>query len=90
MKKIKQATKRYQENELVITTIFHLTKYKSFVSPHLDYGDVIYDQPNKSSLPNKTENVQYNAVLAVTGALRETSKQKLYHKLGLESLRNRK
>ena len=23
------------------------TVYKRFVRPHLDYGDVIYDQPNK-------------------------------------------
>ena len=26
------------------------TIYKSFVRPHLDYGDVIYDQPNTESL----------------------------------------
>ena len=53
-----------------------LTIYKSFVRPHLDYGDVIY--------------VQYNAVLAITGAIRGTSKEKLYQELGLESLRNRR
>ena len=23
-----------------------ITIYKSFVRPHLDYGDIIYDQPN--------------------------------------------
>ena len=23
-----------------------LTIYKSFIRPHLDYGDIIYDQPN--------------------------------------------
>ena len=28
-----------------------LTIYKSFVRPHLDYGDLIYDQPNNSNLP---------------------------------------
>ena len=27
-----------------------LTLYKSFVRPHLDYGDIIYDQPNNESL----------------------------------------
>ena len=32
-----------------------LTIYKSFVRPHLDYGDVIYDQPNNSSLSDKIE-----------------------------------
>ena len=23
--------------------------YKSFIRPHLDYGDIIYDQPNNES-----------------------------------------
>ena len=26
-----------------------ITIYKSFVRPHIDYGDIIYDQPNNSS-----------------------------------------
>ena len=67
-----------------------LTIYKSFVRPHLDYGDVIYDQPNNSSLSDKIESVQCNDVLAITGAIRGTSKEKLYLELGLESLRNRR
>ena len=52
----------------------------SFVRPHQDYGDVIYDQPNNSSSSDKIESVQYNAVLAITGAIRGTSKEKLYQK----------
>ena len=67
-----------------------MTIYKSFVGPHLDYGDVIYGQRNNSSLSDKIESVQYNAVLAITGAIRGTSKDKLYQELGLESLRNRR
>ena len=27
-----------------------LTTSKSFVQPHLDYGDILYDQPNNKSL----------------------------------------
>ena len=34
-----------------------LTIYKSFVRPHLDYGDVIYDQPNNSRLSDKIKSV---------------------------------
>ena len=30
-----------------------LTLYKSFVRPHLDYGDIIYDHPNNESFCNK-------------------------------------
>ena len=61
-----------------------LTIHKSFVRPHLDYGDVIYDQPNNSRLSDKIESVQYNAALAIS------SKEKLYQELGLESLKDRR
>ena len=63
-----------------------LTIYKSFIRPHLDYGDVIYDQAYTASFHQKIESVQYNSVLAITGTIRGTSKEKLYHELGLESL----
>ena len=51
-----------------------LTIYKSFVRSHLDYGDVICNQPNSSSLSDKIESVQYIAVLAITSTIRGTSK----------------
>ena len=31
--------------------------YKSFVRPRLDYGDVLYDQPNNENLYQKIESV---------------------------------
>ena len=62
-----------------------LTVYKFFIRPHLDYGDVINDQPNLSFLTNKIESVQYNAALAAL-----TSKEKLYQELGFESLKDRR
>ena len=64
-----------------------ITICKSFVRPHLDYGDIIYDQPNNESFCNKIERVQYNAALAITGAIRGTSQTKLYHELSPESLK---
>ena len=67
-----------------------LTIYKSFIRPHLDYGDVIYDQAYTASFHQKIESVQYNSALAITGAIRGTSKEKLYHELGLESLEKRR
>ena len=39
---------------------------------------------------NKIESVQYNAALSITGAIRGTSRKKLYQELGLESLRDRR
>ena len=34
-----------------------LTIYKSFIRPHLEYGDILYDRPNNESLQNKIEKV---------------------------------
>ena len=68
---------------------FLSTIYKSFARPNLDNGGVNFDKPNNSSLSDKNENVQCNAMLSVTSAIRGTSKEKLYDKLRLEPLRNR-
>ena len=91
--KIKKATKDInviRKMNLPLPRFSLLTIYKSFARPHLGYVDVIYDQPNNSSLSDKIETLQYNAVLALTGAIKGTSKEKLYQELGLESLRNRR
>ena len=67
-----------------------LILYNSFVRPYLDYGDIIYDQPNNESIYNKLETVQYNAVLTITGSIQGTSKAKLYKELGPELLKSRR
>ena len=59
-----------------------ITIYKSFVRPHLEYGDLIYDHSNNESFCQQIENVQYNSFLAITGAIKGTSKLKLYNKIG--------
>ena len=66
-----------------------LTIYKSFISPHLDYGNVIYDQAYNASFQQKEESIQCNTAIAITVAIRGTSKEKLFEELGLESLRYR-
>ena len=67
-----------------------VTIYKSFVTPHIDYGDIIYDQPNNDSFCDIIERVQYNAALAITGAIKGASQLKLYKGLGFESLKFRR
>ena len=52
--------------------------YKSFLRPHLDYGDIIYDQLNNESLTWKIERIQYKAALAITGPIKGTSQNKFY------------
>ena len=39
--------------------------------PYLDYSDLIYDQPNNESVCQQIESVQYNAYLAIIGAIKE-------------------
>ena len=67
-----------------------MTIYKSFIRPHLDYGDGIYDQPFNASFSNKIESVQYNAALTITGAIKGSSRDKLYQELGLEYFQQRR
>ena len=71
-------------NILPRTTL--ITIYKAFIWSHLDYGDVHYDQAFNKSFKEKLESFQYNACLTLTGAVRGTSKEKIYQDLGLESL----
>ena len=67
-----------------------ITIYKSFIKPHLDYGDILYDQTFNNSSHERLELIQYNAELAITGAIRRSSREKLYQELGFESLQQRR
>ena len=64
-----------------------LTIYKSFIRPHLDYGDIIYDKAFNESFHAKLESLQYDTTLAITGAIRWSSTEKIYEELDLESRR---
>ena len=54
-----------------------ITIYKAFVRPYLDYGSILYDQACIMSFHHKLKSIQYNTCLAITGAIRGTSKEKL-------------
>ena len=64
---------RNLSNKLPIQAL--VTIYKTFIRPHLDYGDIAYDQPDNRTFINKIEKAQYNAALAITGAIRSTSRE---------------
>ena len=49
-----------------------------------------YDKAYNTSFHLKLEKIQHNSALTITGAIRGTSKEKLYQKLRLESLKNRR
>ena len=63
-----------------------LTIYESFARPHIDYIGVLYDQLSNKSLCKNTDTIQYNAALAITGAMKGTSPMKLCNELVLQSL----
>ena len=73
---------------------------KLYVRPHLDYGDVIYHIPQKVNdfsheitlhcLMDRLDSVQNSAGLAITGAWKGTSRNKIYEELGWESLNDRR
>ena len=59
------------------------------MSPHLDYGDIIFDKAYENSFQQTLESLKYKASLAITGAIKGSSTERLYQELGLESLQNR-
>ena len=67
-----------------------LTIYKSFIRPHLDYRDIIYDKAFNESFHAKLESLQYNATVDITGAIRGSSTESMYEELGLEYLKSRR
>ena len=64
-----------------------LTIYETFIRSRLDYA-IIYDQAYNSTFHDELESIQYNACLAITGAIRGTSTEKICQELGLESLKS--
>ena len=55
-----------------------VTIYEAIMRPHLDCGDVLYDEGFSDSFHAKMESIRYNACLAITGAIRGTSRDKIY------------
>ena len=66
---------RKAPNLLPRTTL--TTTYKASVRPHLDYGGTLYDQAFNLSFQQKLESIQYRACLAITGAIRGTSRNNM-------------
>ena len=48
---------------------FLITIYKSFIRPHLDYGDIVYDRAFNELLNKNLESIQCNAAMAITEAI---------------------
>ena len=66
-----------------------LTIYKSFVRPHINYGDISYDQPNNDSFLSKIRIISIKCSFSHNRCNKGTSQTKIYKELGLESLKFR-
>ena len=75
---------------LILSRKSLLTIYKSIVRSNLDYADIIYDKTFNESFKRKIKMVQYKAAPVITGAIKGTSRDRLYQELGLESLADRR
>ena len=60
-----------------------ITIYEAIIRPHLDYGDVIFDEAFNNSFHQRLEPIQYNAAMAIIGDIRGTSEEKLIRNLVL-------
>ena len=76
--------------QLILPRHSLITIYKTFIRPHLDYGDVIYDRAFNESFHQRLESIQYNAAIAITWAIRGTPAEKIFQELGLETLKSRR
>ena len=65
-----------------------ITIYKAIIRPHLDYGDILYDQPNNATFCKKIESLQHKAALTITGAIQGTSQEKPFEELGYKTLKS--
>ena len=83
LKKISKTVGLLRKFQGILPRTSLITIYKLFARPHLDYGGIIYDQTFNESFHQLIESIQYNAAIAITGAIRGTSSEKLYQELGL-------
>ena len=47
-----------------------LSIYKTFLRPHLDCCDVIYEKPHNENFTDTVESFQYNVALEITGSIK--------------------
>ena len=90
LNKVNQTISLLRKLQLKLSRHSLITIYKTFIRPHLDYGDIIYDRAFNEPFHQRLESTQYNAAIAITGAKRETSSGKLFQELELETMKSRR
>ena len=90
LNKVNKAIGLLRKFQLILPRHSLISIYKTYIRPHLYYGDVIYDRAFNESFHQRLESIQYNAAIAITGTIRGTSSEKLFQELGLETLKSRR
>ena len=65
------------------------TIYLSFIKPHFEYGDIIYNSAHKTHLDN-LERIHYHAALIVSGCIRGSNTMKVLSSLNWHTLKSRR
>ena len=86
LNKVKKTIGLLRKFQQILSRQSLITIYKLFIRPHLDYRDIVYYRAFNNSFHKNLESVQYNAAIAITGAIRGTSSEELFQEIGLESL----
>ena len=55
IKKVMKGIGLFRKLQSALPRTSLLTIYKSFIRPHLDYGDVVYDQPSNDGFLTKSK-----------------------------------
>ena len=71
-KKISKTMSLLRKFQQILPRPSLLTIYKTFIRSRLGYADIIYDQAYNSAFHDKLDSIQYNACLAIIGAIRGT------------------
>ena len=84
--KVKSRIRSLEKLNIILPRHSLIALYESLIRHHLDYTDIIYDQTNNLNLCKNSDTCQYYAALTITGAIRGSSKERLYQELGFEYL----
>lgn len=87
--KVKKLINPLKSLSKTVNSAYLNTIYQSFIRPHFDYCDIIYNSANKSAL-DKLERIHYNAALIVSGCMHGSSKSKVLSILNWQCLADRR
>ena len=88
--RVNKAIGLLRKSQLILRRKSLVRIYKSFVRLDLGYRDVIYDRASNELIHQNLESLQYSAAIAITGAIRGTSSEKLFQDLGKETRKLRR